>query len=78
MLASSSVGSARSNLFDLAASGMNRAFSKANAAGAQIANGDIEPQPFVDLIEAKASLKANAAVMRTADEMLGTLLDEKA
>lgn len=73
-----SISSGRSNLFETAASGINRAVSKANAAGAQLANGEIDPQPVVDLMEAKASVKANAMVMRTADEMLGSLLDAKA
>lgn len=73
-----SLGSTRSNLFDIAAGGVRRSVDQANRAGTEIANGALDPEPFVQLIEAQAGVKANMVVLRTADEMLGTLLDRKA
>jgi hypothetical protein len=73
-----SVGTPHANLFDLATTGARRAMNQATQAGQRLADGDIDPEPMVQLMEAKVGLKANLAVLRTADEMLGTLLDEKA
>lgn len=58
--------------------GIERAFAKANAAGQRIAEGDLDPEAFIDLTESEMLVKANAAVMRTGDAMLGTLLNIRA
>lgn len=71
--ASSSVN----NLFTSAQEGMQRALKQANVAADHLADGDVDPQPIVDLDEASIMLKLNAVTLRTADEMLGTLLNTK-
>ena len=65
-------------LFDAPRQGMQRAFAQAGDAAGRIAEGEVTPDNMVDLLEAEALFKANAAVMRSADEMIGWLFDEKA
>lgn len=67
-----------------AAAGMSAAFARADAGAVRTARSGAGG-PEVDLaseaverIGAAAELKANAAVARTADEMLGALLDVRA
>ncbi|HUO23784.1 MAG TPA: flagellar basal body rod C-terminal domain-containing protein [Caulobacteraceae bacterium] len=59
-----------------ATSGMTAALSRFDQAAGAIAspNGDLA-QAAVLTIDAKASFTANAAVLKTADEMMGALLD---
>lgn len=45
--------------------------------GERIAEGDLSPENMIGLIEAEAMVKANAVVLRSADELLGSLLDVK-
>lgn len=67
-----------------AAAGMRAAFERADASAARTARfGATDPEvdladEAVEQISAKAELQANVAVARTADEMLGSLLDLKA
>ncbi len=67
----------------IATSGIRAAFERADASAARTARfGDPAAEPdlaheAVEQIGAKAELKANLAVARTADEMLGALLDIK-
>lgn len=67
-----------------AAAGMTAAFGRADASAARIArSGATGPEvdlasEAVERLGAKAELKANVAVARTADAMLGALLDLKA
>ena len=65
------------SLFHSAAQGIHRAVAKADAAGEQVANGELDPEPFIDLNESELLVKANMVTLRTGDEMLGTLLDVK-
>jgi flagellar basal body rod protein FlgC len=65
-----------------AASGLQAAVSRLNASAARTARmglslgGDIDPvRESVERIEAGAAFKANIAVIRTADQMTGALLD---
>lgn len=73
----SGVNSSTVPLFASATEGVRRAFQKANAAGEKIASGDLAPEPFIDLKEAAFLVKANTAVIRAGDEMLGSLLNVK-
>ncbi|PTY07442.1 flagellar biosynthesis protein FlgE [Opitutaceae bacterium EW11] len=58
--------------------GIDRAFSMANAAGKKLADGDLDPESMIDLDQAQMMVKMNVAVMKTGDEMLGTLLNVRA
>lgn len=61
--------------FDYAKQGMEVAERKLNKAAASLASGEITGANMVELIEAKHIYTANAQVVRTQDEMLGSLLD---
>jgi len=59
-----------------AASGMTTAFSQLDRAASSIASPQSDPaQGAVQLAEAKTGLAANTAVFKTADRMMGALLD---
>jgi len=66
------------NLFAAPLQGIQRGLAQADEAARKIAAGDVSPQNVVDQMEASILVKANVASMRTADEVLGALLDEKA
>jgi hypothetical protein len=64
--------------------GVQSGLNRANQAAAQIArsgttgeNGDLAT-PIVELKSSELQAKASAAVIRTADDLLGTLIDTKA
>lgn len=64
--------------------GVQTGFAQANDAAGRIArfgtteqNGDLAT-PIVDLKRSELQVKASAAVIKTADEMMGTLIDIKA
>lgn len=59
-------------------SGMTRATQRVERAAGEIAQGSLDPKDVVELTLGQREFEANAAVLRTADEMLGTLLDRKA
>jgi hypothetical protein len=65
-------------LFEAPRQGMQRAFAQAGDAAQRIAEGEVTPDNMVDLLEAEALAKANAAVLRSADDMIGWLFDEQA
>lgn len=65
-------------LFEAPRQGMQRAFAQAADSAERIAAGELNVDNMVGLIEAEALAQANAAVLRTADEMTGWLFDEKA
>lgn len=65
-------------LFEAPRQGMQRAFAQAGEAAARISEGEVTPDNMVSLLESEALVKANAAVLRTADDMIGWLFDEKA
>jgi hypothetical protein len=58
--------------------GIRRAINQADKAGENIAAGQIEPDNMIDLLQAAILVKANAATLKTADEMLGAILDTRA
>ena len=45
------------------------------AAAENMANGDISPENVVQQIQAEVLVKANVVAARTADEILGSLID---
>jgi flagellar basal body rod protein FlgC len=59
-----------------ATSGINSALAQFDRAAGAIASpsGDVA-QAAVQVVEAKASFGANVAVLKTADSMMGSLLD---
>lgn len=64
--------------------GIQAGLNRANQAAGQIArsgttdeNGDLAT-PIVNLKASELQVKASAAVIKTADELLGTLIDTKA
>ena len=74
----------RTRLIDAAGrdAGLSPLFSRppsfANALAQNIAGGSQDPQDIVSLSQASTSFKANAAVIRTDDQLSKTLLDIKA
>jgi flagellar hook protein FlgE len=55
--------------------GMRNASQRANQAAIRIGEGDINANDFVELLGARYSFEANAKVLKTMDETLGTLLN---
>ena len=58
--------------------GMRRGFARFSTAAEAVAQGNLDPGNVVGQIEGQRTYEMNAAVLKTADEMLGTLLDTKA
>ena len=61
-----------------AAQGLDAGFDRLSRAADRIArngDGDDLAGNMVDMLEARQDLRANVAVVRMADEMIGTLLD---
>jgi flagellar hook protein FlgE len=58
--------------------GLKKAQNTVDQAAQNIAGGSQDPQDIVSLSQAATSFKANAAVIKTDDEMSKTLLDIKA
>jgi len=69
--------SSLNNVFASAQKGIQRAVKQADDAADQLASGDIDPEPVVNLDEAAVQVKLNAITMRTGDEMIGSLLNVK-
>ncbi|MBC2607675.1 flagellar basal body rod C-terminal domain-containing protein [Pelagicoccus albus] len=76
-MAIQAVTTSQSTAFEKAKEGMDRGSRKLNNAAAKIASGDISPNNIVELACAETMYSANAKVIHTEDEMLGTLLDVK-
>ncbi len=55
--------------------GLKRAQEKTEAAAQSIAAGSLDPEDIVSLSLAATEFKANVAVLKTEDEMTGSLLD---
>ncbi len=67
------------NATSSAAAGMMAASSRFNASAQRVAGGDADyAVEAVEAVASKTAFKASLAVMKTADEMLGSLLDIKA
>lgn len=69
------VTTSSSTIFDKAREGMERGTRKLNKAVADIANGELGPNPIVEMANAETMYGANARVIQAHDEMLGTLLN---
>lgn len=61
--------------FEIPLKGMARANRDAVDAAVRVADGEVAPEPFVKMMGAQYNFQANAKVLNTMDEMLGTLLD---
>ena len=62
----------------IAQGGISEALAKLDRAATRVAAGDAAataPQAVVDLVEARGAARANAAVLRRANETIGVLLD---
>ena len=57
---------------------MRRGLARFSTAAEAVAQGNLDPGNVVSQIEGQRTYEMNAAVLKTADEMLGTLLDTKA
>ena len=77
-VASSPYAYGQLELFEAPKQGMQRAFAQAGEAAARISEGEVTPDNMVSLLESEVLVKANAAVLSTADDMIGWLFDEKA
>lgn len=66
------------NATSTAIEGLKKAQNTLDNAAQNIAGGSQDPQDIVSLSQAATSFKANAAVIKTNDEMSKTLLDIKA
>lgn len=55
--------------------GLNRAFHQVDTAARRVADGEPQAADAVALMTAETGVKANAAVLRSADEMTDRLLD---
>lgn len=70
------VGSVNSsNATSTAIEGLKKATNTVNNAAQNIAGGSQDPQDIVSLSQASTSFQANAAVIKTSDEMTKSLLD---
>lgn len=69
------VSTSASTVFENAREGMIRGERKLNKAAAEIASGDLGPNPIVEMANAEAMYGANARVIQAHHEMLGNLLD---
>jgi hypothetical protein len=73
------VGSVSTNsATSTAIEGLKKAQNTVNQAAQNIAGGSQDPEDIVSLSQAATSFKANAAVIKTDDEISKTLLDIKA
>lgn len=63
------------SLLSAPAEGIRLGMAQAVTAANQISNGEVSPDNVVRLMEANVMVKANAAVLRTGSETVGTLLD---
>jgi flagellar hook protein FlgE len=60
-----------------AQAGMRRGLALYSTAAEALAQGNLDPGNVIGLIEGQRTYEMNAQVVRTSDEMLGTLLDVK-
>ncbi len=63
----------------IAAAGMSNALNRFETSARRTASGSLQTleQDVVEQVQAKTAFSANIAVLRTADEMMGALLDLK-
>jgi hypothetical protein len=65
------------NLYAAPLLGMSRAVRQAQGAAEKVAKDGPSVEAMIELREARLLLKANAAVARTADEVVGAILNQK-
>jgi flagellar hook protein FlgE len=63
------------NVFSNAVDGLKKATAALDQAAQNIAGGSLNPQDVVSLSQSAIGFKANAAVLRTEDEVTQSLLD---
>ena len=63
------------DLFAAPRSGIERGMRQMHDAAQEIAQGEITPENVVQQIQAEVLVKANVMAARTADQILGSLLD---
>jgi hypothetical protein len=66
------------DLFAAPLEGIRRGVAQVGEAAQKIAQGDVSPENVVAQIQGEILVKANAAVLRKTDEILGALLDTTA
>jgi hypothetical protein len=71
----SSVGSYSQGLYTAPMDGVRQGMADAAAAAGDLAEGDLSPDNVVAMIQAEMLVKANAISVRTADQLIGSLLD---
>jgi len=64
--------------FSAAQEGVQRGLDLAAQATQSLSQGAVDPQNIIMLIQGQRTVEASQAVLRTADEMTGTLLNVKA
>ena len=69
------VSSVANNYLNHAVEGLNRSRQLVNTSAQQIAQGNLSPRPIINLIIGEYTFKANALVVKTQDQMRGTLLN---
>ncbi len=72
---SSIEASGQPNLFAAPMRGIQRGMQQMSEAAQKVAEGDISAENVVQQISAEMLVKANAVAARTADEILGSLID---
>lgn len=73
-----SIGSTQAStarMYGNAYEGMARATRQFNEASEEMAKGIVTPEAAAEQIEATVLAKANAVAMRTADQLIGSVLD---
>lgn len=64
--------------FSAAQAGVQRGQALVAQAAQSIAQGEVDPQNMINLIEGQRTVEANLKVLQTEDEILGTILNVKA
>ncbi len=60
--------------FATAQEGMRRSLAQVESSASALAQGDLDPGNIVDLLQGQRLYEINAKILRTGDQMLGTLL----
>lgn len=72
---SNATSNSTANLYTAPLSGVERGVQKMDEASGKIAAGDLSPATVGSDIEAARFVQANAVSLRTADRMVGTLIN---
>jgi len=66
------------DLFAAPREGIQRGVSHVNAAADKLAEGEITPENMIEVMQAETLVKANAAYLRSVQNVLGSLLNTRA